>query len=507
MKWIGQHIVDLIARFRGGLYIDNVENAGTDTDAFVVLKNNKVSIRTGSEVLSDIGGSSTVGDITGVTAGTGLSGGGTSGAVTLNVDTAQAQITELGTIEAGTWQGTRVASEFLDTDTAHLSIDQTFTGAKTFSNDTTTFTSANADDPAIVIKNTTDDAQTARLQLWKDRGADGQDGDNCGEIEFWSYDNGTPSVQQYAKIYAEIHEAQSGQESGLLGLGVANHDGGTGFGLILQGGSENNEVDVTRLGLGANSVVSVPGNIDLAGDIDVDGTLETDALTIGGVAVLAQATESAVGAVELATISEARLGTDTTRAVTAAGLTDHVDDRVQYVFMTHFGNAANGDMTGDDWLFPKDSAGAELYTYDDLSDTVANEATTFTLPRLSQGKGIIVPYACTLEGVYGSMVSSSNNRGALALWTFTPAWGTGGSSGVTATRRIYATGDLDGGSNYTSRPAKIYALGGTTANVDTPVDLNAGDSILPALVCPVDGETTNIKCSFTIVLKVKLPDL
>jgi hypothetical protein len=194
--------------------------------------------------------------------------------------------------------------------------------------------------------------------------------------------------------------------------------------------------------------------------------------------------------------------------VTAAGVTAHVDDRYQYVFINHFGNATKSDMSGDDWLFPKDGQSWESYDYDDLTDTVANEATTFTLPRASQGKGIIVPYDCILEGMYGSMASSENDQGALALWTFTPAWGVGGTGGVTATRRMYAAGSLEGAtSSYTGRPAKIYALGGTTANVDTPVALTAGDSILPALVCPVDGATANIKCSFTIVLKVKLPDL
>jgi hypothetical protein len=71
------------------------------------------------------------GDITGVTAGTGLSGGGTSGAVTLNVDAAQTQITSVGTIGTGTWQGTAVASAYLDADTAHLSGAQTFSGTKT----------------------------------------------------------------------------------------------------------------------------------------------------------------------------------------------------------------------------------------------------------------------------------------------------------------------------------------------------------------------------------------
>jgi hypothetical protein len=88
-----------------------------------------------------------------ITAGNGLTGGGTIAATrdlnvvgTANrisvsadaVDIAstyvgQTSITTLGTIGTGTWQGSVIASAYLDADTAHLSDTQTFSGAKTFS--------------------------------------------------------------------------------------------------------------------------------------------------------------------------------------------------------------------------------------------------------------------------------------------------------------------------------------------------------------------------------------
>ena len=44
----------------------------------------------------------------------------------------QSNVTGVGTISSGVWNGTAIASAYLDSDTAHLSGTQTFTGAKTF---------------------------------------------------------------------------------------------------------------------------------------------------------------------------------------------------------------------------------------------------------------------------------------------------------------------------------------------------------------------------------------
>jgi len=66
----------------------------------------------------------------------------------------------------------------------------------------------------------------------------------------------------------------------------------------------------------SGNIVAIAGNLNITDDVDVDGTLETDALTIGGAAVLAQATASAVGAVELATSAEINTSTDASRVIT-----------------------------------------------------------------------------------------------------------------------------------------------------------------------------------------------
>jgi hypothetical protein len=94
MKWIGQHIYDLVARFRNDVYLEDLSTT-TETNVLVVDSTGKVSKTT---VIT--------GDVTGVTAGSNITVTDPTGpvptvALSTNVDVAGTlDVTSLGTFDA-----------------------------------------------------------------------------------------------------------------------------------------------------------------------------------------------------------------------------------------------------------------------------------------------------------------------------------------------------------------------------------------------------------------------
>ena len=89
MKWIGQHIYDLVSRFRDDVYLEDISTGTIASGAHLGLDSNNKIVKA-----ADGGG-----DLTSIVAGTGLSGTSLTGPIpTLNVDASQTQITSVGTI-------------------------------------------------------------------------------------------------------------------------------------------------------------------------------------------------------------------------------------------------------------------------------------------------------------------------------------------------------------------------------------------------------------------------
>jgi len=148
-----------------------------------------------------------------------------------------------------------------------MSIDHvgylTVSGGLGVSGDTSTFSSANSTDPLVIIKNTTNDANGARLRFVKDKGAAGADNDVAGLIEFYADDDNQDQIK-FAEIKAQVADASNGAEGGKLTLSVAEHDGTLTQGLLLSDGSADGEIDVT-IGAGTSSTSTVAGKLSLGG--------------------------------------------------------------------------------------------------------------------------------------------------------------------------------------------------------------------------------------------------
>ena len=207
----------------------------------------------------------------------------TSGTVNANIGYGTSSVTTVaGTLTMGstaTLNNTgeiQVASQPNITTLAGVSAIGTAGTPITITSDAVTFQSASADDPMLKLINTTNDDEGARLIIQKMRADDAvASGQNVGEIVFRGQDDGQAD-EDYAQIIAEIDVSTHGQESGKITHSVAAHDGGNHAGLILQGGSESGEVDVT-VAKGANSLTTIAGDLSVTSEVGI-GTSSPEAM-------------------------------------------------------------------------------------------------------------------------------------------------------------------------------------------------------------------------------------
>ena len=254
-----------------------IGDGSAEDEVDVTLGNGAASLVAVAGLLSGAAG------ISGLT-GTFEEGLSVGNATVISADKAIANVTTIsgsagvsgltGTFEEGVTVG---GSVIITADKALTNVTAiTSTGDLSVTGDTITLASANANDPLVVIKNTTNDTDGARLRFVMDKGSAGADDDVAGLIEFYADDDNQDNIL-FAKITAQVADASNGAEGGKLSLGVATHDGEFQNGLILADGSAEDEIDVT-IGNGAASVVSAPGF--LSGTVGLAGL----ALTIGGAA-------------------------------------------------------------------------------------------------------------------------------------------------------------------------------------------------------------------------------
>jgi len=481
MKWIGQHVYDLASKFRNTVdfsedvtFYQPVNNANptisigaSDDERFRILVNYQgtttqeaqiVSLKTftegsaandgrfqfipdGVHVLSvDDGGID-------FEAGFGISINGTdiitdsSGTATLsNIDAldvttiatfedameanldAIPNLTSIGTIATGVWNGTAIASAYLDADTAHLSTGQTFTGINAFGSAVQLNSSTG---PKVSIDgNTTMDPAVGAAAI---------------NIDAFDVTDAATSASGTAAIFMHV-----GVEAPRLLATNSSVTTTTASTLYVKGppvASTNQTIThaysllVDSGDVRIDEDLIVGGNIDLEGDIDVNGTLETDALTIAGATIaaigttaittlgtigtgvwnataiasakMATGTASAQGALELATTGEADTGTDTARAVTPAGLKSHVDANARKCILRHHAFYVNDNPMVQNNLYFGGNLGHQPSNWNDpaplTSQTDAASAGvsgiigdpdgyTFTIAKGDENWGMVLPF-------------------------------------------------------------------------------------------------------------------
>jgi len=287
----------------------------------------------------------------------------------------QTNITGIGTITTGTWQGTAIASAYLDSDTAHLSGTQTFTGAKTFT------------DTVTVGANT-----------------DGQD------VKFFGNSSGSYMLYDESEddLYLIGGRLAVGSTTMGAGEGGINLQNDGGFGLFLQESasldnylalSVNSTDDIAKIYSGSGGSV----NTHLAFYTAASGA-ESEAMRItSGGNVLIGGNEADVNEYELQIVRDETTGNGQTQMAMTSYSATSTDTNSLVLRKSAHNTIGNKAATGDgEWLGAYNWYGTGYY----------DSNLTFTLGAYIQGKQNGALDGTTVSKVPTDMIFSTSTTGS-----------------------------------------------------------------------------------------------
>ena len=158
-------------------------------------------------------------------------------------------------------------------------------------------------------------------------------------------------------------------------------------------------------------------------------------------------------------------------------------------------------FTGTNYELPAANGGFGSDTYTTNSGVARNTAidgsVTISLAANNQQQGWYVPHACELVGVSGMFRNNGSevNPRDVAVFVGTPDIGSTNSS--TYTQRAFAAGDDDGGQS-NSRP---YT---TNVTLATPYSLSAGNVVMPAVCNSTGSSTVSMQGNFSIIIRTAI---
>jgi len=519
MKWIGQHIYDLVSRFRDDVYLEDLSTT-TQTNVLVVDSTGKVSKST---TLADDIIEAEIDTLPKLTS---------FGLATTTTNVLAGDLTMYNTVNDGNPTislGSSATNRFeisvpYNSGTQTLcDVDfKTYTASGTTNDGRFTFyvdevqllnindggmsvygtVGSYAADALVIASDSTASSATqgGSLTLQSNDGAAMGDDHRLGVIEFKGAEDASSNLQIGASIQAMCDAAWSASENG------------TRLEFYTMDGNAASELSLT---LDSDLLATFAGGVTVTGTItgDVTGDLTGEAATVATIAGLApntattQATQAAIttcanlvtvgtigtgvwnataiasakmatgtssaqGALELATTAEATTGTDTARAVTPAGLKAYADRPAKQIVLMRA--AFKDDIGTTKHYIPLQSELEQTNSFHEMNSFVAPFA----------GK--------LLKLMYNGSANFAGGEFSFTLEQIPR------NVGFATTPTVLETIAIDGPTNNTTDPNMVIAdfTGGSGTNAFT-----AGDMIMVGIQSDTDVTASISKHFFTLVFE------